>query len=69
MFYSNIASAAETGWDFSSRWFQDRITIQTIKTNQILPIDLNAFICGNMFILSELFKLTGAAFDFFTPIP
>lgn len=39
----NIASAAESGWDFSSRWFADAHNINTTQTTQINPSDLNAF--------------------------
>ncbi|MGA0525394.1 trehalase family glycosidase, partial [Escherichia coli] len=34
--------AAESGWDFSSRWFGDSATLATIRTTSILPVDLNA---------------------------
>ena len=37
----NIAAAAESGWDFSSRWFQDHRTLDTIQTTTILPVELN----------------------------
>ena len=41
-FYQSIASAAESGWDFSSRWFDDFRTMPTIRTSNILPVDLNS---------------------------
>lgn len=41
-FYRNVRSAAESGWDFSSRWFEDGKTIQTIKTTDLAAVDLNA---------------------------
>ena len=40
--YRDIRAACESGWDFSSRWFADRQTKETICTTQILPVDLNA---------------------------
>ncbi|VDO20238.1 unnamed protein product [Brugia timori] len=58
-FYMDIASAAESGWDFSSRWFRDNHNIETIETTDIIPIDLNAFICWNLDILQYLLKHTG----------
>jgi alpha,alpha-trehalase len=30
------------GWDFSSRWFGDEMSIGTIRTTDIVPVDLNA---------------------------
>ena len=41
--FRDIASAAESGHDFSSRWFEDRQSIRTIRTTKIVPADLNGF--------------------------
>ena len=43
-FYRNIRAACESGWDFSSRWFADGNTIQTIETLDIAQIDLNCLL-------------------------
>lgn len=40
--YSEIAAAAESGWDFSARWFGDRKTLATCRTSQVIPVDLNS---------------------------
>ncbi|VDO77321.1 unnamed protein product [Heligmosomoides polygyrus] len=53
-FYQDIASAAESGWDFSTRWFADNKSLTSIETTNILPVDLNAFICYNMHIIGNL---------------
>jgi alpha,alpha-trehalase len=42
--YRNLRAAAESGWDFSSRWFADGRTRTSIRTVEILPVDLNAFL-------------------------
>ncbi len=42
--YRHIRSAAESGWNFSSRWFEDSKTINTINTADIIPVDLNALL-------------------------
>jgi alpha,alpha-trehalase len=42
--YRDIRSAAESGWDFSSRWFRDGKSIETIHTTDIIPVDLNALL-------------------------
>ncbi|TMW65913.1 hypothetical protein Poli38472_003678 [Pythium oligandrum] len=44
MFYNDIAAGAESGWDFSSRWFRDQKTLGSIVTSDILPVDLNAIL-------------------------
>lgn len=53
--YRNIRTGAETGWDFSSRWFQPillpsssssalyQYNLSTIDTTHIVPVDLNCF--------------------------
>ena len=40
--WRDLRAAAESGWDFSSRWFADGRTLATIRTTAIVPVDLNA---------------------------
>ncbi|BBM98111.1 alpha,alpha-trehalase [Marchantia polymorpha subsp. ruderalis] len=42
--YNDIATGAETGWDFSSRWMADRFNLSTLRTSRIVPADLNALL-------------------------
>ncbi len=42
--YRNLRAAAESGWDFSSRWFADGQTLATIRTTDIVPVDLNSLL-------------------------
>jgi alpha,alpha-trehalase len=42
--YHDIATAAESGWDFSSRWMEDEEQLSSLKTSSIIPVDLNAFL-------------------------
>lgn len=42
--YRNIRAACESGWDFSSRWLADGRSLATIRTTDLLPVDLNAII-------------------------
>ncbi len=44
--YREIRAAAESGWDFSSRWFADGRTLESIDTTEIVPVDLNALLFG-----------------------
>uniref|UniRef100_A0A158P8D9 Trehalase n=1 Tax=Angiostrongylus cantonensis TaxID=6313 RepID=A0A158P8D9_ANGCA len=61
--WSQIASAAETGWDFSTRWFaqdgEGKHDMRSIRTWRIVPVDLNAFMCANARILASLFEIRG----------
>lgn len=43
-FFRNIRAAAESGWDFSSRWFTDQKSLTEINTTDILPVDLNCLL-------------------------
>ncbi|TCJ14617.1 alpha,alpha-trehalase TreA [Flaviaesturariibacter flavus] len=43
-FYRDLRSAAESGWDFSSRWFADGKNLHSIRTTRILPVDLNCLL-------------------------
>lgn len=63
-FYINIKSGAESGWDFSSRWYINEEghgmgNLSHISTRNIIPVDLNAFVCFNAKLLSKFFGLIG----------
>ncbi len=42
--YRNLRAGAESGWDFSSRWFADAQNLHSIETVNIIPIDLNCLL-------------------------
>jgi alpha,alpha-trehalase len=42
--YRNLRAAAESGWDFSSRWLEDGRTLARIRTVELLPVDLNSLL-------------------------
>ena len=44
--YLDLRAGAESGWDYSSRWFADGEKMSTIETTDILPVDLNALLYG-----------------------
>ena len=44
--YRDLRAAAESGWDFSSRWFADGRHLRSIDTAEIVPVDLNALLYG-----------------------
>nr|WNT43931.1 trehalase-like protein 2 [Monochamus alternatus] len=60
----DIKSAAESGWDFSSRWIFDHkgginATLSDIQTTRVIPVDLNAFLCKAFADLSYLYLKVG----------
>jgi alpha,alpha-trehalase len=42
--YRNIRSAAESGWDFSSRWMKDTASLASLQTTDLIPVDLNCLL-------------------------
>ena len=42
--FTHLRAGAESGWDFSSRWFADEKNIDTIQTTDIIPVDLNCLL-------------------------
>jgi len=42
--YTNIRAAAESGWDFSSRWMRDPKDLRTLETIELAPVDLNSLL-------------------------
>ena len=44
MIYHHLRAGAESGWDFSSRWFRDGNSLATIHTSDIVPVDLNCLL-------------------------
>jgi alpha,alpha-trehalase len=42
--FRHLRSAAESGWDFSSRWLGDGRNLETIRTTELIPVDLNCFL-------------------------
>jgi alpha,alpha-trehalase len=55
--YRDIRSAAESGWDFSSRWFKVDTSLATIQTTNIIPVDLNALLYHLEQTLAEAYHL------------
>jgi alpha,alpha-trehalase len=42
--YREIRAAAESGWDFSSRWMRDPKDLRTLETTALAPVDLNSLL-------------------------
>lgn len=57
--YTHLRAGAESGWDFSSRWFDDTLHLHTIETTNIIPVDLNSLLYKYEMILSHAAKAAG----------
>ena len=57
--YRDLRAAAESGWDFSSRWLGDRRTLATIRTTRLLPVDLNSLMVGMERALADQYRALG----------
>jgi len=57
--FRDIRAACESGWDFSSRWFEDTETLATVRTTQIVPVDLNAILYKLESVLSSANRIAG----------
>lgn len=57
-FYHEMKSTAESGWDFSTRWFitANNITgnLTTVHATRIIPVDLNAIFAGALQLTGDL---------------
>ncbi|KAF7564063.1 hypothetical protein G7046_g53 [Stylonectria norvegica] len=65
--YANLASGAESGWDYSTRWLsrpQDSardnyFPLRYLNTMSIIPVDLNSILYGNEIAIASFFNQTG----------
>lgn len=55
--YRHLRSGAESGWDYSSRWFKDGQNITSIHTTEILPVDLNALLYHLEIVLAKAYRI------------
>lgn len=55
--YLHLRAAAESGWDFSSRWFADPQDIRTIQTVDIIPVDLNSLLYQLEVTIAEAYQI------------
>ncbi len=54
-----LRSGAESGWDFSSRWFEDGNSIGTVRTTSLIPVDLNCLLTHLEEVLAIAYKEKG----------
>lgn len=62
--YRNLRTAAESGWDFSSRWLSPdnngNYPLYTIHTTDIIPVDLNALMYNMETTLSKSYTISNS---------
>jgi len=66
-FYSDIIAGAESGEDFTSRWFTNGSDLRSIKTRSIIPVGLNAIMYkfeSNMVYFYDVLDIANATIDF-----
>lgn len=56
--YRDLRATAESGWDFSSRWFADGKSLPTIRTTAIVPVDLNSLLYRLEQTLATAYRIT-----------
>jgi alpha,alpha-trehalase len=55
--YLHLRAAAESGWDFSSRWLLNPQDLSTIHTADIIPVDLNCLLYDLEVTIAEAYRL------------
>jgi alpha,alpha-trehalase len=65
--YSHLASGAESGWDYTSRWIANPedgardvyFPLRSLNVRNIVPVDLNSIMYGNEIAISRFYNQTG----------
>lgn len=54
--FLDLRAGAESGWDFSSRWFEDPHDIRTVHTTDFVPVDLNSLLYQLEATIAEAYR-------------
>ncbi len=57
--YRHLRAGAESGWDYSCRWFKEGNSFATIHTTEIIPVDLNCLLYHLEQTIAEACNVTG----------
>lgn len=55
--YLDVRAAAESGWDFSSRWLRDSHSLSTIQTTNLVPVDLNSLLYDLELLIARAYTI------------
>ena len=56
--FRHLRAAAESGWDFSSRWFKNSTKFSSIQTTEIIPVDLNCLLFNLAKTIAKAYHLS-----------
>ncbi|KAJ7505883.1 trehalase [Mycena galericulata] len=60
--YAELASGAETGWDYSSRWLTNITAgLRSLNVKNMVPVDLNSILYKNHVLLAGLYGSSNAS--------
>ena len=59
--FRHLRAGAESGWDYSFRWFRNEEDFASIHTTDIVPVDLNALLWHLEKTIAESYELKGEA--------
>jgi len=57
--FRHLRAGAESGWDFSCRWFKNVNSFASIHTTDIVPVDLNCLLFHLEQTIAESYQLKG----------
>ncbi len=61
--FRDLRSAAESGWDFSSRWFRNKNEFSSIHTTEIIPVDLNCLLANLEETIAKAYQISNNHFS------
>jgi alpha,alpha-trehalase len=57
--FRNLRAGAESGWDYSCRWFKDETAFATISTTSVIPVDLNCLLFHLEQTIAQAYHING----------
>jgi alpha,alpha-trehalase len=55
--FRHLRAGAESGWDYSCRWFEKKDSFATIHTTDIVPVDLNCLLFHLETVIADAFDV------------
>lgn len=59
--YRELRAAAESGWDYSSRWLADPGKLSSVQTTRMIPVDLNCLLYNMEINIAKALRLNRKA--------